>query len=315
MIRWLTLLLALAPGAGMAGPVGTAAFSPDAPRIDFEAPLSHGQPLDDQYRSLGVRFADDRGRPLRIVDGSRLNPARSTQSPNRFVITEPPPTGLEIIAPPNPPAIVIDFARGQDRVGLYFGGSSGLTATLAAYDGEGRLLDEVSETAKDASVTHFIGLEYKPGTIRRVVLRQAQVAPAVDDVIFEPGPDTAGDALQILDDTNASRDKRLRAMDAVLLSPSPAGLQALRRLAFDEDETDTYLRERAVIALEQLRDREALPGLRELARHPQLRDLALAAYNAAWALREAFPPEHPPPSPSGSNRAISTKMPSASWCM
>jgi len=142
-----------------------------------------------------------------------------------------------------------------------------------------------------------------------VVLRQAQVAPAVDDVIFEPGPDTAGDALQILDDTNASRDKRLRAMDAVLLSPSPAGLQALRRLAFDE------VRERAVIALEQLRDREALPGLRELARHPQLRDLALAAYNAAWALREAFPPEHPPPSPSGSNRAISTKMPSASWCM
>ena len=292
MIRLLPLLLALPPWPSQAGPVEAKDFSPDATRISFDT-LSHAQTLDDQYRGLGVRFSDSRGRPLRIVDGRRLNPPRSTQSPENFVVPESPPVGLEVIAP-SLPDIVIDFSRGQDRVGLYFGGSNGLAATLSAYDANGKLLDEVTLTAKDDSITHFIGLEYKPGSIRRVVLSQSQTGPAMDELIFEPGPDTDSDALQTLGDSGKSRESRLRAMDEVLLSPSPAGLQALRKLAFDEDEPDAYLRERAVIALEQLLDQDALPDLLKLARHERLRDLALAAYNAAWALREAFPPDHPP---------------------
>ncbi len=292
MIRLLSLLLALTPWSALADPVEAKDFSPDATRISFDT-LSHAQVLDDQYRGLGVRFSDSRGRPLRIVDGRRLNPPRPTQSPENFVVPEPPPVGLEVIAP-SLPDIVIDFSRGQDRVGLYFGGSKGLAATLSAFDADGKLLDEVTLTAKDDSITHFIGLEYKPGSIRRVVLSQSQTGPAMDDLIFEPGPDTDGDALQTLGDSGKSRESRLRAMDEVLLSPSPAGLQALRKLAFDEDEPDAYLRERAVIALEQLLDQDALPDLLKLARHERLRDLALAAYNAAWALREAFPPDHPP---------------------
>ena len=293
MFLWLPLLLILAPWASQAGPVDPGKFSPDATRISFDI-LSHAQTLDDQYRGLGVRFSDSRGQPLRIVDGSRLDPVRTTQSPANFVVPEPPSVGLKPIAPPPPADIVIDFAHGQDRVGLYFGGSSGLAATLSAFDADGKLLDEVTVTAKDDSITHFIGLEYKPGSIRRVVLSQSQTGPAMDELIFEPGPDTDSDALQTLGGSGKSRESRLRAMDEVLLSPSPAGLQALRKLAFDEDEPDAYLRERAVIALEQLLDQDALPDLLKLARHERLRDLALAAYNAAWALREAFPPDHPP---------------------
>ncbi len=293
MMRLLPLLLALAPWPSLAGPVDAKDFSPDAARISFDT-LSHAQTLDDQYRGLGVRFTDSRGQPLRIIDSRRLNPSRTTQSADNFVVSEPPPVGLEVIAPPSPPDIVIDFSQGQDRVGLYFGGSSGTTATLIAYDADGGWLDEVTATAKDASITHFIGLEYKPGTIRRVVLRQSQSGPAMDELIFEPGPKTGSDALQTLGASGKPRESRLRAMDAVLLSPSPAGLGALRKLAFDADEPDAYLRERAVIALEQLQDRDALPDLLKLARHERLRDLALAAYNAAWALREAFPPDHPP---------------------
>ncbi len=289
--RLAALWIFILGSAAQAGPQQPADFSDQATEVTFDA-LAAGQSLSTQYLSLGLRFTNTQGRPLTIVAPESMANLK-TQSPELAVSpgyvlpSQGTSTGL------TPAAIVIDFSTGQDRVGLYFGGSAGLDATLAIYDAQGDLLDSVTVTAKDADVTNFIGLDYKPGTIRRLVLSQPQLPPLIDNLIFEPGAQTPGKPISVLQDRGLNQAARLAAMDQLLLNPSPAAVEALRTLATNEDEPDAYLRERAVLALEQLYAREALPDLRRLGRHAH-RPLALAAYNATWTIREAFPPDDPP---------------------
>jgi len=275
-----------------AAPTDSGDFSPLASRIGFDT-LAPGQYLSDQFLNRGVRLRDTTGRPLRVIYPQTLG--LDTQTPqgaiqSRFIL---PSQGQDLITGPSSAGIVIDFTTGQDRVGFYFAGyDNNASGVLHAYDADGNLLDSVSVTAKDPGVTNFIGIDHKPGTIRRVVFQQNGVE-LIDELIFEPGPSSSEEALEQALDEGRTRAERLAAVDELMLYPSPAAVEALRKLANDEDDPDVYLRERAVIALEQLYAYEALPDLLRLGRHTH-RPLALAAYNAAWTLRQAFPPPDQP---------------------
>ena len=316
---WICIFITLiwSPVPAISNPATPGDFSSTATVINFDD-LIPDQDLDRQYLPFGVDFHDGNGKPLII-----LGPPQNQNQPLNYdtlnygnmspigtsPTTNSPPNGAgtrsnfstQNVGPSytSGATIIISFHSGQSRVGMYFGGIGAGTnngVTLTAYDENGTPLEEVSSMPKDLSIINFIGLDVGKPVIRRVVLSTSNSFLAIDDLMFEPGPQ--GVDTQNLQDRLRGGDKDLQtaleALDEVMLHPSPEALKTLQTALLDNT-LNSYVRERIAITLEQLLYRDAIPDLLKVAYSPDVDEgLMLAAFNSAYYIRKAFPPPDPP---------------------
>ena len=299
---WAVILAGLAgTPAWSAGWAERSAFSEEAVVAGFDG-LVPGQDVDVQYRLQGLVLATGNGTPLAVRDPAGMN--LQAVSPPHVAVAEGAQT------------VVLRFEHGVQRVGLYVLGPLGPNdaVLLRTYDEAGREVYTAvytppagdpylptfttgfqwSEPAGAGAA--FIGVQADKPVIRWAQLELPQgKTPVIDDVMFEPGPDEGAvqDLSVALDPSQADPDAQVAAIEQALLQPSPAAAEALRRAAADPD-LDPYVRERAALALIELADPEAIETLARVGQNTSDPYLRMAAHQAVWALRRAFPMPDPP---------------------
>ncbi len=317
---WAGFALALAAWAGVrAGPAAAAGwaerteFSETAVVVGFDD-LQPGQEVAGQYRLQGVTLSAGGGRPLTVQDAGQAGPG---------AVSEP---HVAVAEAGN--TVVLRFEHGVERVGVYVLGLGALgpndAVLLRTYDEAGQgvytavytpppgdpypptLSSGFEVTAPPGSVAAaFIGVQADKPVIRRAELEMQLAQPAdaaprvvplvIDDVVFEPGPpdDAAADLAAALGSANADPEQQIAAIEAALIRPGPAAAQALRDAVGNPD-LDPYVRERAALALIDLADPRAIPVLARVGQGTSDPYLRMAAHQAVWALRKAFPMSDPP---------------------
>jgi hypothetical protein len=136
----------------------------------------------------------------------------------------------------------------------------------------------------------FIGVTF--GAANHLPLDYAGIAAArIIDVSQEAGISIDPERTTLLA-PNAAPEEKLAAIDALQLRPSAQVRQLLQQVA--EEDADLYVRERAIMALGQIRDPEAIPTLVRIGLDPPNEALRLAAYNTVWQLRKLSPLPDPP---------------------
>ncbi len=306
--RWPGFIAILAAGLGVRAGSAAAAgwaerpdFSEAAVVVDFDD-LQPGQEVAAQYRLQGVTLSTGAGQPLTVQDAGQAN--LGAVSAPHVAVAEGGNT------------VVLRFEHGVERVGVYVLGSFGPNdaVLLRTYDEAGQdvytavytppgdpytptLSSGFEVTAPPSSVTAaFIGVQADKPVIRRAVLELPQgLTPAIDDVVFEPAPPdgAAADLAAALGSADADPGSRIEAIEAALVQPGPAAARALRD-AVENPDLDPYVRERAALALIDLADPQAIPVLARVARETSDPYLRMAAHQAVWALRKAFPMPDPP---------------------
>lgn len=272
----------LAAGAAGAFPLTPSEFGTGADRIDFDD-LALGTELTFHLDRLGVRL--HLGSSGLFVADDEVTGVVPRSGPHALALGEPPSEEA-------PLELVLSSPR--SRVGVFLGGvSDGTAATLAAYDNNDEILDEVEVTltVEDAgTVASFVGIGIEEALIRRVTLRldPAPDLAVLDDLLLEPSHDTApvepwrSDLL-----SPALREHKLEAIaELQLIANTPA------RLALEEallDDVDPVVRERAALALAQVRDPRSLPALSATVESTTDPDVEIAARHAIHDIRLLFP--------------------------
>lgn len=298
-MKWLSLVVGWVCGTALwlsgaplhADPIKPGDFGPDAVLLDFDALTPKG-PLTFQLFMQGVRIQSSDGEPARVMRAEDLRGPR-TQSPPNVVVSGVGGRGN--------PSLEFLFLSPRKKVGLFFGGFEGTArAQLRAYDERDNLIDETAvgvEASAGRDVDSFIGLGFNDEPrIYRATLDYVglDVPKIIDDLIIEPGQDAV--SLQphagVLRSTGATPQAKIAAINALQLHPSRGASALLQETALND--LDRAVRERAILALEQLRDPDAIPTLVEIGQHGLTQAEVRAAYNAVFRLRRLFPMADPP---------------------
>jgi len=154
------------------------AFSPKATRLTFED-RKFGERVTTQYAALGVRFqATDRSSYAVVINGNVRG--GSTISPDH---------SLAVLSENNPKtALLILFDPPVRKVGMYIGnGAKGVTATLTAFDRDGKEILTVERRDFPNSVMTFAGIDALTERIARALLDYgaAERTEELDDLLFE----------------------------------------------------------------------------------------------------------------------------------
>ena len=266
-------------------------FGPEAERIDFDN-LEPGDEVTFQLRMQGVRLQSLDDGPPRVVDATTMT--GNPHSAPHAVASAAKGSPLEVL-----------FTSPRNKVGMYVGNLPGpATAVLQAFDLDDNLLEEVSvpvDASSAGDVATFIGLGVPEDVITRVSLDLLGIdAPrTIDDLMVEPAQD---DLPEIVETVQAAAstllfaastvEEKLDAIGTLQLAPSTSASAALQEAA--EVDGDLYVRERAIMALVQLRDPDAIPTLAVIGQEPPSGEVLSASQHAVWALREDFPFPDPP---------------------
>ncbi len=271
-------------------------FSSEAIHIDFDE-LNDGQAVMNQYRLQGVVVTTP---ALQALDLQQHFAAAAPSEPN-------------VLGSENEQRIGLRFQQPVQRLGMKVVGSFGPNDVLylRTYDRHGNTVyDAVYIPPASDTVTLpssalpypnqapavFIGVQADKPVIWRAELEIPAGKPTLmDDLVFEPGPDNNSATVldNALDNTPDDAEALLAALDEVLEQPSPAAAESLRRLVGNET-IDTYVRERAALALASLGDAQAIATLSKLALDSRDANLRMAAHQAVWSLRQIFPLAGPP---------------------
>lgn len=292
---WLPVVLGILLGTSQAvaavGPAQPSDFSPKAVVLGFDE-LSNGQTLANQYRIKGVLLSGGDGKPLWVVDAVRLGGT--------------PPSTPNMATAIGTNAVALRFPDGIQRLGLK------LVATLTpndivylrVYDAGGKELytltyqtDGNTQLPPGELPAHFLGVAADAPVIRYALLETpaGRTNVSLDDLQFEPQPDTgAADTLRnTLTSPGITPEAQIEAMGRALLQPSEALATVFRDAARDAT-LDPGVRQRAVLSLQQLQDPAAMDVVVEVAETAKDPYLRMAAYQAAWSLRKAYPLANPP---------------------
>jgi len=286
------LLLLLPPSTALcqSNSISPQDFGPSAERIGFDS-LVMGTPLTFHFTMQGIYFYSNDNAQTAVVDAVAMGGARPHSEP--FAVTTTSKGDKSV-------PLEIFFSSPKKKVGMYFGHVDvAIQAVLSAYDAEGKMLDKVPVTAPAGSarnVSVFIGLGIPETRIHRVTLdyEGTQAPKTIDDLMVEPRQEGAPvDTFKtILFSPASDQQAKIDAINALQARPSREASLTLLEAA--RNDSDLYIRERAIMALVQLRDPEAIPTLVEIGLKPPNDAVRLAAYNAVWALRQMFPVAAPP---------------------
>jgi hypothetical protein len=272
-------------------PLTPADFSASADRINFDN-LSQDVPLTFQLMTKGVRVYAGDNSLVNVVDSSGLAGGNIPVSLPNAVKTGEGAT------------LQIDFLTLRKKTGFYFMTghiSASFTALLRAYGANGQVIGTVAVIVPNltarSSNTYFIGIGFDDKLINRITFEYvgSSASKIIDDLLVDPPQEinvSVGQAEVTLLSSEASQDDKLAAIDSLQLMPSEQASEILQTVA--SADADFYVRERAIMALTQVRDPEAIPALVEIGLNPPSSDIRIAAYNAVWALRQLFPLPDPP---------------------
>lgn len=263
-----------------------ASFGPSAEHLHFDD-LSIRVPVKSQFTMKGVLLQTEDGNPLQVVTTEQMSGGHPQSLP--YAVS----TG------DHSPALEILFLSPRNRVGFTFFLNAIEEETLAmlrAYDADDHLIQETSfqvvpKVLRDTN-TFFLGLETEQAIIRRITFNYAglRAAKIIDDLLIEPAYEESVSIeywQTMLLSPEAIQKEKLAAIDGLQLQPSRQTSQILQCVA--SDGPDLYVRERAIMALAQVRDPEAIQTLVAIGLNPPSEEIRMAVSNAIYNLRQIFP--------------------------
>ncbi|MGA1864284.1 MAG: putative Ig domain-containing protein [bacterium] len=267
-------------------PFSPADFGPSADHINFDD-LADFVSVKSQFTMQGVLLQSTDGSPLHIVTARQMAGGRP-QSPPYAASTADNAVPLEIA-----------LLSPRTRIGFTFflhTIEAETIAILKAYDADDHIIQETSIQVASKALrdmnAFFIGAEAEDTVIQRVTfdLTGIQAPKVIDNLMIEPAHESSVSVESwqgMLLSPDAIQEEKLAAVDALQLQPSQQASSILQGVACGDP--DLYVRERAIMALAQVRDPGAIPALVEIGVDPPTTEIRMAVFNTVWALRQIFP--------------------------